>query len=117
MLLIDLIRRLNEDSKQTFIIVTHDKNVAEMTDRIIQMKDGVIIKENVHREEETELEMLDLIAHLEQLDQLYLSKNIEKQEYKHIQSKVLEKLVDAEITSTVHARSRESNLVKQASRS
>jgi putative ABC transport system ATP-binding protein len=42
---VSLMRRLNEEERQTFIIVTHDQQVAEAADRIVQMKDGVIIRE------------------------------------------------------------------------
>jgi len=42
---VSLTRRLNEEERQTFIIVTHDQEVAEAADRIVQMKDGVIVGE------------------------------------------------------------------------
>ena len=38
-----LMRQLNEDLGTTFIIVTHDRKVAEQTDRIIEIRDGRII--------------------------------------------------------------------------
>ena len=34
---------LRKEFNQTFVIVTHDENPAKMADRIIQMKDGLII--------------------------------------------------------------------------
>lgn len=37
-----LLRQINEESKSTFIIITHDKKVAEQGDRIIELKDGEI---------------------------------------------------------------------------
>jgi len=40
-----LLRKLNKDNKQTFIIVTHDYNIGKMADRIVMMKDGLIEKE------------------------------------------------------------------------
>jgi len=38
-----LLREINEELGTTFIIVTHDRKVAEKTDRIIEIKDGRII--------------------------------------------------------------------------
>jgi ABC-type lipoprotein export system ATPase subunit len=35
-------RKLNEDIGQTFIVVTHDPQIAEAADRIIYLKDGLI---------------------------------------------------------------------------
>jgi ABC-type lipoprotein export system ATPase subunit len=37
----NLIDRMNEESGQSFIVITHYKQVAKTTNRIIQMKDGV----------------------------------------------------------------------------
>jgi putative ABC transport system ATP-binding protein len=37
-----LLKQLNEDEGITQIIVTHDPTVAEKTNRIIRIKDGVI---------------------------------------------------------------------------
>ena len=45
--IMDLLKKLNKDNRQTFIIVTHDYNVGRMTDRIVMMKDGVIEKDFV----------------------------------------------------------------------
>ncbi|MEM3673281.1 MAG: ABC transporter ATP-binding protein [Candidatus Bathyarchaeia archaeon] len=49
--IVQLMRRLNEERKQTFIVVTHDPHVAETADRIIHLKDGLIegIKEAPRR--------------------------------------------------------------------
>lgn len=38
--IMDLMRDLNERFEKTFIIVTHDPNVAERADRIVELKDG-----------------------------------------------------------------------------
>jgi putative ABC transport system ATP-binding protein len=40
--IVNLMKRLNEKTKQTFVVVTHDQSVAETADRMIQLKDGVI---------------------------------------------------------------------------
>ena len=39
----DIFRELTKDQKQTLLIVTHDQDFANKTDRIIEMMDGVII--------------------------------------------------------------------------
>jgi len=45
--IMDLLRKLNKQNKQTFIIVTHDYTVGRMADRVVMMKDGLIEKEFV----------------------------------------------------------------------
>jgi lipoprotein-releasing system ATP-binding protein len=40
----DLLRKLNEEHDQTFILVTHDERMAEKTDRIIRLVDGKIVE-------------------------------------------------------------------------
>ena len=40
-----LLRKLNEEQGKTFILVTHDPIVAQLTDRIVQLKDGRIVGE------------------------------------------------------------------------
>jgi len=40
-----LLKKLNKENRQTFIIVTHDYNVGRMADRIVTMRDGLIEKE------------------------------------------------------------------------
>jgi lipoprotein-releasing system ATP-binding protein len=37
-----LMRKFNKKFGITFVIVTHDENIAQMTDRIIEIKDGKI---------------------------------------------------------------------------
>lgn len=37
-----LLRNINEKYKTTFIIITHDKRIADKTDRIVEIKDGKI---------------------------------------------------------------------------
>lgn len=43
--ILSLITKMNKESKVTFIIVTHDINVANICDRIITLKDGKILKD------------------------------------------------------------------------
>jgi len=49
--IVQLMKRLNEEKGQTFIVVTHDTHIAETADRIIHLKDGLIegIKEASRR--------------------------------------------------------------------
>ena len=44
-LFLDLRERVN----QTFIMITHNEAMAEMTDRTLQMRDGRIVQEKVNR--------------------------------------------------------------------
>ncbi|MDD4327259.1 MAG: lipoprotein-releasing ABC transporter ATP-binding protein LolD, partial [Eubacteriales bacterium] len=41
-LIYDLMRKINEDFGTTFIIITHDRKIAEKADRIVEIKDGRI---------------------------------------------------------------------------
>jgi putative ABC transport system ATP-binding protein len=45
--IMDLIVDLNERNHQTFVVVTHDINVAQRTFHIINMRDGEIVSEDV----------------------------------------------------------------------
>jgi lipoprotein-releasing system ATP-binding protein len=38
----ELLRKLNREFDQTFILVTHDENMARKTDRIVRIVDGKI---------------------------------------------------------------------------
>ncbi len=40
-----LLRSLNEEQGKTFVIITHDPTVAQMTDRLVQLRDGAIAGE------------------------------------------------------------------------
>jgi putative ABC transport system ATP-binding protein len=42
---VDLMRRLNQENGQTFVIVTHSIEIGKQTDRIIWMRDGRIVEE------------------------------------------------------------------------
>lgn len=41
----ELLRKLNREMNQTFILVTHDMDMAEKTDRILRLVDGKIVSE------------------------------------------------------------------------
>ena len=43
--IMDLMRELNTNNAMTMVIVTHDPGVGEQCDRIVQMRDGVIVGE------------------------------------------------------------------------
>lgn len=43
---VTLMRRLNQENNETFVVVTHDAEVGQKCDRIIHMRDGTIISEN-----------------------------------------------------------------------
>jgi lipoprotein-releasing system ATP-binding protein len=38
-----LFRKINEETRTTFIVITHDRRIAERTDRIVEIADGRII--------------------------------------------------------------------------
>jgi len=39
---VQLMKKLNKEKRQTFVIITHDPSIAETADRIIHLKDGLI---------------------------------------------------------------------------
>ncbi|RLG51226.1 MAG: ABC transporter ATP-binding protein, partial [Thermoproteota archaeon] len=45
---VELMQKLNRERGVTFIIVTHDMEVADMTKRIVQVRDGRIVSDD-HR--------------------------------------------------------------------
>jgi putative ABC transport system ATP-binding protein len=45
---IQLLREFNRDTKQTFVLVTHDPAVAEQTDRVVHLLDGKVESEEIH---------------------------------------------------------------------
>ena len=47
--IIEILRKLNREQQQTFVIVTHDPLVARSVDRIAHMQDGLIVKEEMVR--------------------------------------------------------------------
>jgi len=42
-----LLRQLNRENGQTFVIVTHDPRIGSMCDRVIRMRDGMIIDDGL----------------------------------------------------------------------
>ncbi|QQE75820.1 ABC transporter ATP-binding protein [Brevibacillus composti] len=42
--ILDLMRRMNRESNTTFIIVTHEQEVAEQSDRVIYLQDGRVVQ-------------------------------------------------------------------------
>ncbi len=46
--IISLIKKLNEEKAVTIIMVTHDERLASQSRRIVQMFDGLIVKEIVN---------------------------------------------------------------------
>ncbi|MDO5014566.1 MAG: ABC transporter ATP-binding protein [Clostridia bacterium] len=49
--IINLLKTSNRKFNQTLIIVTHDKNIAEQADRIIEISDGKILRDEVIKNE------------------------------------------------------------------
>ncbi|HJH31596.1 MAG TPA: ABC transporter ATP-binding protein [Methanosarcinaceae archaeon] len=47
----ELLRRLNKEYNQTFILVTHDERMAAKTDRIIRIVDGKIAEDSKNRKD------------------------------------------------------------------
>ena len=45
----EILRKLNKEQQQTFVIVTHDPLVGSLVDRIAHMQDGVITREETVR--------------------------------------------------------------------
>jgi ABC-type dipeptide/oligopeptide/nickel transport system ATPase component len=45
--LMRLLRDLNRTQSATFLVVTHDLNVARQTDRVLVMADGKVIREDI----------------------------------------------------------------------
>jgi putative ABC transport system ATP-binding protein len=48
--IMDIFCRLNRQEGNTIVIVTHEREIAEFTDRIITFRDGRIIKDEILKE-------------------------------------------------------------------
>jgi ABC-type lipoprotein export system ATPase subunit len=57
--IVALMRRMNREHGVTFILVTHDTDVAAQTDRIIRLKDGKVLSDTRANAEQTYLAKLD----------------------------------------------------------
>ena len=43
-----LLRRFNQERGQTVVLVTHDSEVGGVCDRIVRMRDGLIVEDDAH---------------------------------------------------------------------
>ena len=43
-----LLRRFNQERGQTVVLVTHDSEVGAVCDRIVRMRDGLIVEDDAH---------------------------------------------------------------------
>jgi len=57
--IVALMRRMNRDHGVTFVIVTHDMDVAGQTDRMVRLKDGKVLSDTRLNPEQTYLAKLD----------------------------------------------------------
>jgi ABC-type lipoprotein export system ATPase subunit len=58
--IVGLMRRMNREHGVTFIVVTHDMDVANQTDRVVRLKDGKVLSDMRAKTDQTFLTTLDL---------------------------------------------------------
>jgi putative ABC transport system ATP-binding protein len=58
--IVGLMRRMNREHGVTFILVTHDMDVANQTDRVVRLKDGKVLSDTRAKTEQTFLTSIDL---------------------------------------------------------
>jgi putative ABC transport system ATP-binding protein len=60
--IMDLMRRLNQEAGQTFILVTHDPSIGAQCDRIVRMQDGLIIDDGLSSDQPEAFSVESLVA-------------------------------------------------------
>lgn len=105
--LVDLFNMINDESEQTFIIVTHDSEVAESADKIIYMRDGKIVGEESRKTRDKTVDYYKKVEKekitylLNELDNLYISHMISRELYEKWRSQYLEQLIEMAICENI----------------